>query len=41
MFTLEPFLDRFVFGIFPESLLDHFVGGHVGPPTRVRPGTLR
>jgi hypothetical protein len=37
VFALEPFLDRFVFGSFPEPLLDHFVGGHVGPPTQVRP----
>jgi hypothetical protein len=37
VFALQPFLDRFVFGSFPKSLLDDFVGGHVGPPTRVRP----
>jgi hypothetical protein len=32
--ALEPFSDRFVFGSFPESLLDHFVGGHGCPSTR-------
>jgi hypothetical protein len=32
--ALESFFDRFVFGSFPESLLDHFVGGHSCPSTR-------
>jgi hypothetical protein len=32
--ALESFFDRFVFGSFPESLLDHFVGGHGCPSTR-------
>jgi hypothetical protein len=26
--ALKPFLDVFVFGIFPEPLLDHVVSGH-------------
>jgi hypothetical protein len=37
VFALEPFLDRFVFGIFPEPPLDHFVGGHDCPPPGFRP----
>ena len=40
VFALEPFLDVFVLGSFPEPLLDHFVSGHVCPsPCLVR--TLR
>jgi hypothetical protein len=35
VFALEPFLDRFVLGSFPEPLLDRFVGGHGCPSTRV------
>jgi hypothetical protein len=35
--ALEPFFYRFVLGSFPEPLLDHFVGGHGCPPTRVCP----
>jgi hypothetical protein len=31
VFALESFFDRFIVGSFPESLLDHFVGGHVCP----------
>jgi hypothetical protein len=37
VFALEPFLDRFVFGSFPEPLLDHVVGGHVVLPRAFRP----
>jgi hypothetical protein len=33
--ALQPFLDRFVLGSFPESLFDYFVGGHGCPSTRV------
>jgi hypothetical protein len=41
VFALQPFLDVFVFGSFPEPLLDHVVGGHDCPPTHVWSGTLR
>jgi hypothetical protein len=34
VFALESFFDRFVLGSFPESLLDHVVGGHGCPSTR-------
>jgi hypothetical protein len=37
VFALEPFLDVFVLGIFPEALLDHVVGGHVVLPAAFGP----
>ena len=37
VFALEPFPDRYVFGSFPEPLLDHFVSGHVVLPRTFRP----
>jgi hypothetical protein len=46
VFALQPFLDVFVLGSFPEPLLDLFVGGHVvlppafGPALYAKPGAV-
>ena len=37
VFPLQPLLDLFVVGIFPEPLLDRFVGGHDVLPPGFRP----
>jgi hypothetical protein len=40
MFALEPFLDRFVFGSFPQPQMDHVVGGTIVHTMLVRVGSI-
>jgi hypothetical protein len=39
--ALEPFFDVFVFGLFPEPLLDHVVSGHIVLPPGFGPDSTR